>query len=109
MGLFENLTKKRIASIIRNKTGRNLEINNCVPVVVLNSRLPSVTKHGGDGWFAITNEGCFFVDNYVAIDLEPISDVIDLGGLVQLISKNNSIIEIKPKHETAKKVILSIR
>jgi hypothetical protein len=106
MGLLENLTKKRIQSIIKNKTGISLDIIECVPVIILNSGMSGLTKHGGDGWFANTSGGAYFVDNYIAINLEPITKIVDSNPVVYLTFNNNLELTIKPKHETARKVLL---
>lgn len=107
MGMLENLTKKRISSIITNKTGRNLTILECVPVIILNDAMLSITKHGGDGWYVLTNEGALFVDNYVVLDFEPIKSITENGNGIILKLGNGSQVGIKPKHETARKVVLS--
>ena len=107
MGMFENLTKKRISSIIVNKTGRNLTILECVPVIILNDAMPSMTKHNGDGWYALTNEGALFVDNYVVLDFEPIKSITDIGNVLILELRDGTQVGIKPKHEPARKVVLS--
>jgi hypothetical protein len=109
MGLIENLTKKRIHSIIKNATGLDLVVIECVPVVILNSEISSLTKHGGDGWFAKTSGGAFFVDNYVAINLEPIIKIVDNNPLVYLTINHNLELIIKPKHETARQVLLNTK
>jgi hypothetical protein len=106
VGVLENLTKKRISSIIVNKTGRNLIVRECAPVIILNDGMPNLTKHGGDGWYVLTNEGALFVDNYVVLDFEPIKSIIDSGNVIILEMKDGTQIGVKPKHEKAKQVVL---
>jgi hypothetical protein len=106
VGVLENLTKKRISSIIVNKTGRNLIVRECAPVIILNDGMPNLTKHGGDGWYVLTNEGALFVDNYVVLDFEPINSIIDSGNVIILEMKDGTQIGVKPKHEKAKQVVL---
>jgi hypothetical protein len=107
VGVLENLTKKRISSIIVNKTGRNLIVRECAPVIILNDGMPNLTKHGGDGWYVLTNEGALFVDNYVVLDFEPIKSLTDIGNVIILELRDGTKVGIKPKHETARKVVLS--
>ena len=109
LGFVENLAKKRISSIIKSKSGKNVEILECVPVIIRNSGMSSITKHEGDGWFALTSGGAYFVDNYIAINLEPVKEIIDTGAVVNFVLSDDSIIAIQPKHETARKVVLSTK
>lgn len=109
MGFMENLTKKRISSIIKSKTGRNLDIYECVPVIILNNGMPNLTKHAGDGWFTVTNEGSFFVDNYVVIDFEPVRSISQQGNIVVLTLGDGTQVGIQPKHETARQVLLKTK
>jgi len=106
MGFMQNMIRKRISSIIQNKLGRKLNILEAVPVIILNDGMGNFTKHGGDGWYVKTNEGVLFVDNYVAIDLEPINKIHDMGDQIHLILDGRTTLKIHPKHQTARNVIL---
>ena len=79
----------------------------CVPVIILNYAMPSITKHNGDGWYVLTNEGALFVDNYVVLDFEPIKSLTDIGNVIILELRDGTKVGIKPKHETERKVVLS--
>jgi hypothetical protein len=107
MGFMKNIIHKRIGSIIKQKLGRELSVIEAVPVVIRNIGMGNITKHEGDGWFVKTNEGVLFVDNYVAIDLEPVNEIYEIGDEIQLVLHGRTTVKIHPKHETAKKVVLS--
>jgi len=48
-------------------------------------------------------------DNYIAINLEPITKIVDNNPVVHLTFNNNLELTIKPKHETARKVLLKTK
>ncbi len=103
---MQNMIRKRISSIIQNKLGRKLNVLEAVPVIILNDGMGNLTKHEGDGWFVKTNEGVLFVDNYLAIDLEPVRKITDQGSAIHLLLDDQITLEIYPKHEKARSVVL---
>lgn len=109
MGFMQNMIHKRISTIIKQKLGRDLSVIEAVPVVIRNIGMGNITKHQGDGWFVKTNEGVLFVDNYVAIDLEPVNEIHEIGYEIHLVLHGRTTVRIHPKHETAKKVVLSTK
>lgn len=104
---MQNMIYKRISSIIKQKLGRDLGVIEAVPVVIRNIGMGNITKHQGDGWFVKTNEGVLFVDNYVAIDLEPVNEIHEIDGMIHLVLHGRTTLVIHPKHETARQSILS--